>query len=335
MAKIIDKVRLALLDEVVSSEEMENVMEQHGYYPVETEDDEDESDKDGNMIIKFTNYKGQIWVKGIVDEEKDMLVAEVTRVNKVESEATKVDPFHSYKDLEKVLNYLRKKNVNHWLTACLMAALGRRVGDTVALKWSDIFQKDGEYHLRLTQLKEEKTKKRTAPRINAYAKVCIDEYIAATGIDPLEHYDEEIICTGAAAFRRVFKEAVGHIGFNYPLSTHSLRKWYGNTLYKLHPQDADNLQIIQMVFGHSDVQTTKVYVGYVDEKIDKYNDDYADYMLKRANGETCPISNSPIISLKGTDFRELLSRCWDMAQNGEDKFKVINELIGKAEIYMV
>ena len=35
--------------------------------------------------------------------------------------------------------------------------------------------------------------------------------------------------------------------------------------------------------------------------------------------------------MKAEDFREILSKCLDIAQSGEDKFNGINNLIGMAE----
>ena len=59
------------------------------------------------------------------------------------------------------------------------------------------------------------------------------------------------------------------------------RKYYANTIYKLHPQDTDNLMIIQTMMGHSDLETTKIYINEIDRKVDQYGFDYAEYMLKR------------------------------------------------------
>ena len=58
-------------------------------------------------------------------------------------------------------------------------------------------------------------------------------------------------------------------------------------------------------------------------------------MLKMKDGLEVEISNSPILSVRWEDFREILSKCWDMAQNGEDKFDGINNLIGTAEKCMI
>lgn len=334
MAKIIDKIREELVEKVVSFDELEEIMSNFRYHLVENEDDED--DENSYNIIKFTNYSGQIWVKGIMDDDGNILISKLTPVNRIENESTRVEPFRSYGDLEKVLNYFKDNGyITHWITACMMVSLGRRVGDTVALKWSDVFKKNGKYRVRLTQLKEEKTGKKLAPRLNALARLYIDEYIELTGIKPMQHYDERIVNTKPAAFRKILKKAIETSELDYPLSTHSFRKWWANTIYLLHPQDADNLMIIQTMLGHSDINTTKLYIHYIDRKQDKYNDDYAQYMINNMNGIDTDISNSPNVVIQFDMFRELCSKLYDMATNGEDKFESINKIIGMVEQMMV
>ena len=309
-------------------DELESIMAEFRFHLVEVDDETD--------IIKFTNYSSQIWIDGESDEEGNILILKVSRVNRIESETTRVEPFRTYDDLEKVMNYFKNNGYyNHWITAWLMVSIGRRVGDTIALKWSDIFRKDGKYRERLTQLKEEKTGKKLAPRLNALAKLHIDEYIEMVGVKPMYHYNEQIVDTSSATFRKILKKAINSVGIEYSVSSHSFRKYWANTIYRLHPQDLDNLMVIQTMLGHSDPMITKIYINEIDKKQDKYNQDYADYMLARGNGIDMDISNSPIISLKAEDFRELLSKCWEMEQSGKDKFDSINKIIGMAEQSMV
>lgn len=45
--------------------------------------------------------------------------------------------------------------------------------------------------------------------------------------------------------------------------------FYGNTMYKLHPQDADSIKMVQFLFGHSSEDITKGYIEAIDEKIDQ------------------------------------------------------------------
>ena len=329
MAKTIDAIKDKILEQVLSQDELENIMAEYRYHLIETED--------GTDMIKFTNYSSQIWM-GVYREENNgnILITNVSRVNKIESEPTRVEPFRSYEDLEKVMNYFKDNGYyNHWIIGWLMASLGRRVGDTIALKWSDIFRKDGKYRERLTQLKEEKNGKKLAPRLNALAKLRIDEYIETVGIKPMQHYNEQIVNNSSAAFRKMVKKAIENVKLDYALSTHSFRKYWANTIYRLHPQDADSLIIIQTMLGHSSPEITKIYIGEIDKKQDKYNEDYSNYMIAKDNGTYVDISNSPIVALKSDCFRDLLGKCFDLAINGEDKFESINKIIGMAEQMMI
>lgn len=331
MAKKIDKMKNDMIGEVFSPTELENYMHDYDFVIVESDESEDIQN-----VIKFTNYNSQIWVECEIDEENNILILNLKSVSKINSESTRVEPFRTYQDLEKVLNYFKKNGMyHHWFTSCLMVSLGRRVGDTIALKWSDLFLQNGLYRERLTTLKEEKTGKVVGVKLNALAKYYIEEYCELVKIKPMEHYNKRIFSNGDAAFRKMLKQAVQVTGLTYPISTHSFRKFYANTIYRLHPQDADNLMIVQTMMGHSDLETTKIYINEIDRKQDVYNNDYADYMLKMKDGVDVEISNSPILSVKWEDFREILSKCWDMAQNGEDKFNGINNLIGMAEKCMV
>ena len=274
MARKTDIIKEKILNEVLSMTELENIMAEFEYVPVEAEDDTE--------IIKFTNYKSQIWIEGETDSEENILVSNVSVVNRVESEPTRVEAFRSYEDLEKVLKWFwNNGHYNHWITAWLMTALGRRVGDTCSLKWSDIYKKDGNYRERLTQLKEEKTGKKVAPILNALAKMKIEEFISVTEVAPTENYTEKIVDTKPSAFRKMLKKAVEEVGLSYSISTHSFRKFWANWIYKLNPQDADNLMIVQSMLGHSSPETTKIYIGEIEKKQDKYMEKYADYLISK------------------------------------------------------
>lgn len=333
MAKIIDKIKEELIGKTLSFDELEETMSDYRYFLVEKDDEDNERE---DNIVKYTNYSGQLWIKFDRAENMCIIIRSISPVNRLENEPTRVEPFRCYEDLQKVLDYLKNNGYyNHWITACLMASLGRRVGDTVALKWSDLFKTNGKYRVRLTQLKEEKTGKKLAPRLNALTRYYIGEYIDIVGIRPMQHYNETIVNTTSAAFRKMLKKAIEASGLDYPLSTHSLRKWWANTIYQLHPQEADNLTVIQSMLGHSDINTTKIYINYIDRKIDRYNDDYAEYMINKINGIDTDISNSPIVSVKSDFYREVLSKCYDMAISGKNKFETINEILKMTESNMV
>ena len=328
MARKTDIIKEKILNEVLSITELENIMSEFEFVPVETEDDMD--------LIKFTNYKSQIWIEGETDYEENILITNMSVVNRVESEPTRVEAFRSYEDLEKVLNWFWDNgHYSHWITAWLMTALGRRVGDTCSLKWSDIYKKDGNYRERLTQLKEEKTGKKVAPILNALAKMKMEEFTSVTEATPMNRYTEKIVDTKPSAFRKMLKKAVSEVGLTYDISTHSFRKYWATTIYKLNPQDADNLMIVQTMLGHSSSEITKIYIGEIEKKQDNYMRKYSDYLISKGQGINMEISNSPMMVIKAEDFREILSKCWDMSQNGISKFDGINDLIGIAENCMI
>lgn len=332
MARKIDKMKSELIGNVFSLTELENYMFKYEFVLVEA-DDIIEANQN---IIKFTNHKSQIWIEVDSDENNNVLISNLKSVPKIVNEPSRVEPFRSYEDLEKILNYFKNKQMyHHWFTSCLMVSLGRRVGDTIALKWSDLFSLNGKYRERLSTLKEEKTGKIIGVKLNALAQYYIEEYCRFKGLKPMEHYKEKIFSNSACAFRKALKQAIQEVGLDYPISTHSFRKYYANTIYKLHPQDSDNLMIVQTMMGHSDIETTKIYINEIDRKSDRYISDYADYMLKKKDGKEIKVSNSPILSLKSEDFRDILNKCWNMANSKEDKFDAINELIGIAEQRMI
>lgn len=330
MAREIDKYKQDLVSEVVSYTELENYMYAAGYVLVETDDGE----KDG--IIRFTNFKREIWVYGELDDGNNILVTKITSSTKKKGEYTKSDPFYSYQDLEKVLNYFKDRDKwHHWLAGWLCVALGRRIGDTLSLKWSDVYNQNGTYKSRITTLKEEKTGKVLGVRINALAQAVIDEYRQHCNIRLDEVYNRKIFSTGAAAFRAALKEAVNVTEIQGNISTHSSRKFYANTLYKLHDSDMDNLKVIQTILGHSSEEITKIYIGEIDRKIDKYNADYADYLLGMMQGKEMELDHSPIVRLRANDFRQLLTEALSLGAMGGNNLDGFNKLLKLAEEKML
>lgn len=342
ITKKIKSLKEEMIGEVLSPIELDNIMGELDFYLIETEDDKNDDKEEKKKekeidIIKYTNHKTQIWVEGNIDDENNMLVSDLKRINNINNtEPTESNPFRDYDDFFKVMTWFEEQKLyHHWLCAWLCYSLGRRVGDIISLRWSDFFLANGNYRERMSNLREEKTGKIVGVKITALVKLKVDEYCNIVGVNPMQTYSEKVFSTGDAAFRKSLKKAVNENGLTYPISTHSFRRFYGNTLYKLHPRDADNLTIIQTMFGHSDQNITKRYIKVLAEKTDVYADDLSQHTIDKLNGIETDISNSPVVSFKSEDFREILSQCWEMAKNGEDKFEGLNEIISIAESKMV
>lgn len=276
---------------------------------------------------------------------------------------TEVYPFWYYEDIKNMMDYFKTKEMWHWyLVFNFGLLLGRRVSDTLSFKWSDFFYENGRMKDEI-EIKEQKTGKVTRPYVCGACKEAIKLYLDKTCIDPMESYNDFIITTKqksellenkeeysdkeyeklmwkatqsqAAAYRKQFKLAADASGIQYPVSTHSTRKSFGYFSVKLHPYDVTTIDKLQGIFQHSDRNTTLRYIGIAREDEIKLYNDMGQFIEDISNGKKPVIKNSPVVPLKAEDFREILSKCWDMAQNGEDKFDGINKLIGMAEQMMV
>lgn len=276
---------------------------------------------------------------------------------------TEVYPFWYIEDIKNMMDYFKMKEMWHWyLVFNFGLLLGRRVSDTLSFKWSDFFYENGRMKDEI-EIKEQKTGKVTRPYVCGACKEALKLFIDKTVVDPMENYNDFIITTKqksellenrddysqeeyedlmwkatqsqAAAYRKQFKIAADACGIQYPVSTHSTRKTFGYFSVKLHPYDVTTVDKLQGIFSHSDRNTTLHYIGIAREDEIKLYNDMGDFITDVSNGKKPIIKNSPVVPLKAEDFREILSKCWDMAQNGEDKFEGINKLIGMAEQLMV
>lgn len=276
---------------------------------------------------------------------------------------TEVYPFWYMEDIKNMMDYFKMKEMWHWyLVFNFGLLLGRRVSDTLSFKWSDFFYENGRMKDEI-EIKEQKTGKVTRPYVCGACKDALHLYIEKTGVDPMENYNDFIVTTlqksqllenkeeysekewnellwkatqsQAAAYRKQFKIAADACGIQYAVSTHSTRKTFGYWSVKLHPYDVTTVDKLQGIFSHSDRNTTLHYIGIAREDEIKLYNDMGDFITDVKNGKKPVIKNSLVVSLKAEDFREILSKCWEMAQNEEDKFNGINNLIGIAEKCMV
>ena len=106
---------------------------------------------------------------------------------------TEVYPFWEMGDIKKVIEWF--ENNNEWdgyLISMLELLLGRRIGDTVNMKWSDLYYENGNKKDEIDTIEEQKTGKITILPISNMVFEAIDNYCNNTGIKPMEHFDEFI-----------------------------------------------------------------------------------------------------------------------------------------------
>lgn len=340
MARI-DELRDQLVGNVVVSDDIDQALEKYDFYPVEVEDDEDRD------VFKYTNRKSQIWVYYTCDGE-DYLIEKVVNSNKKRGK-TEVDPFFRPEDIKKMMDYFWEREMwTDYTIFMLELLLARRIGDTVSLKWSDFYSANGKRKLTLNTLLEQKTDKIVDISITKIVWKYLDIYCEKMNIKPMEHYDEDIfprvaktyapdkkayekaVASQADAFRTSFKKAAKYCGIEN-VSTHTLRKTFGYIAHMLQQFDPDNLVVLQSIFGHDSVETTKRYIGIIREKARATFEVVSQYIEDAANGVKTAIKNSPIIALRSNDLRDLLMEAVRMGQEGKTSMEDMSKLLDKAE----
>lgn len=106
---------------------------------------------------------------------------------------TEVQPFWNMLDIKNVVEWFEKNDEwDGYLITLLELLLGRRIGDTVMMKWSDLYYENGNRKSEIDTIEEQKTGKITNLPVSNMVWEAVDNYLSHVKIDPMEHYNEYI-----------------------------------------------------------------------------------------------------------------------------------------------
>lgn len=106
---------------------------------------------------------------------------------------TEVQPFWNMSDIKNVVEWFEKNNEwDGYLITLLELLLGRRIGDTVMMKWSDLYYENGNRKSEIDTIEEQKTGKITNLPVSNMVWEAVDNYLSHVKINPIEHYNEYI-----------------------------------------------------------------------------------------------------------------------------------------------
>lgn len=106
---------------------------------------------------------------------------------------TEVQPFWNMEDIKNVIEWFEKNEEwDGYLITLLELLLGRRIGDTVMMKWSDLYYENGNRKSEIDTIEEQKTGKITNLPVSNMVWEAVDNYLSYVKIDPMEHYNEYI-----------------------------------------------------------------------------------------------------------------------------------------------
>ena len=106
---------------------------------------------------------------------------------------TEVQPFWNMSDIKNVVEWFEKNEEwDGYLITLLELLLGRRIGDTIMMKWSDLYYENGNRKSEIDTIEEQKTGKITNIPVSNMVWEAVDNYLSHVKIDPMEHYNEYI-----------------------------------------------------------------------------------------------------------------------------------------------
>ena len=106
---------------------------------------------------------------------------------------TETQPLWNISDIKAVIEWF--ENNNEWdgyFTTMLELLLGRRVGDTISMKWSDLYHENGRRKEAINTIVEQKTEKVTELPVSSMVYEAIDIYLSHVKINPMEHFNDFI-----------------------------------------------------------------------------------------------------------------------------------------------
>lgn len=354
MARIVERLRNQLLEEVFTENEIDNIMAAEHYYPIES----DEITEEG--ILKYSNGKSEMWIR-YIHAYGEYLVSGIT--NKTKKSGSTRTRHLTPEEIKRFMDYFRdNKKYDEFMIFIMELFLARRIGDTLSLEWGHFFYENGSKKKQINDLLEHKTEKIAKLHIPDVVWKYIDWYCRVKKINPLEHYEEDIFTHEAKngvlkynaskdeyqpEYKKAIKKQEKSFWYQFNLaaqrlgiegvSTHSIRKSFGYIAHMLNQYDPDCLDVLQSIYVHDSKETTKIYIDVIDDKAKGMFNGVANYVNDLDNGETPCIQNTPVIALKTNDLRDILLKAYNIGMKNhsvadpEIHMDIMNQLIAEVE----
>ena len=173
-----------------------------------------------------------------------------------------------YLDWDKMQNLTLKLERDGELKFSLLISLGSYVGlrisDLLQIRWNQLINQDN-----LTII-EQKTKKERKITINPELKEVIERFY-----DKISPKDDDLLFINRFGDKAIsiqyvnskLKEIFTKYKIEGQYSSHFMRKTLGRRIWSANNYSEQALILLSMLFNHSSVQTTKIYLGIKDQEI--------------------------------------------------------------------
>lgn len=172
-------------------------------------------------------------------------------------------------EYRRLLQELEKDGLYLWETYCWLSfCTAFRASDVRALRWKDVL---GKNELVRT---EQKTKKNRLIKFNREVREKNTMLYGQLGNPDTQQYIFANPHTGKPYSLEYINRLLKTYRVKYHLpikafSTHTFRKTFGRYVYELMGRSAEGLILLNQIFHHSDLETTRRYIGLAQEDIDK------------------------------------------------------------------
>jgi len=177
-----------------------------------------------------------------------------------------IDEFNNFLDL------LRAEKDYVWEMFCYLSfSCQLRYSDASVRQWIDILNKDQAF------IQETKTGKIRRIELNENVRNRFNELYLLMGKPNLSEYIFKSPKTGRPYTSQHINQILKGFRSKYKLSlrnfsTHTFRKTFGRMVYEKSLRSGESLILLNEVFQHSSISTTKAYIGLRKEEIAKVYD---------------------------------------------------------------
>lgn len=172
-----------------------------------------------------------------------------------------------FPEYKRFLEALHKDKYYSWeLYAIVSFCTACRVSDVLRLRWCDVL--GGKDCI----IKEQKTGKTRRIPINPSNKATIMNLYKLLGNPPMDelmfigkdgkkHVTTQSVNRNLKKFKEMYNLKVDNF------STHSLRKTFGRYVYDSNGHSAESLLLLNHILKHSNIETTKIYIGITQDEV--------------------------------------------------------------------
>jgi integrase len=191
------------------------------------------------------------------------LAAAIARVKGAKQHGSRTGNWLTVHQAERLINAPDLRTLKGKRDRALLAVLigcGLRRGETSALRFTDIAQRDGRW--AILDLAGKANRRRTVP-MPSWTKVTIDHWALAAALSDglvFRSLNNRHQLTGSPLLPQNILETVRHYGFRLGLSRlapHDLRRTFAKLAHSGHAP----LEQIQLSLGHASIMTTERYLG--------------------------------------------------------------------------